>query len=133
MFNMYNMFLICTVYTYTMTFPSRLKELHSQDRKEIETMTEQLTKDQVAVEKLSKLKDSLESELEEHETMVSELTEQVAFINMGGNVSLCPVLSRCSPIFLNGTFFEAGQNGTKGYVAPPPPPINMKYPHPAYY
>ena len=32
------------------------------------------------MEHLSKLKDSLESELEEHESMVSELTEQVGFL-----------------------------------------------------
>ncbi|KAL5270670.1 hypothetical protein ACHWQZ_G001387 [Mnemiopsis leidyi] len=55
----------------------KLKELNTQDRKEIESLTAQLTKEQSTVAELTKLKDNLEEELEEHETMVGELTEQV--------------------------------------------------------
>ena len=43
-------------------------------------MTAQLTKEQSTVAELTKLKDNLEEELEEHETMVGELTEQVCYL-----------------------------------------------------
>ena len=45
-------------------FSARLKELNTQDRKEIESLTTQLTKEQSSVSELTKLKDSLEEELE---------------------------------------------------------------------
>ena len=61
-------------------FSTRLKELNTQDRKEIESLTTQLTKEQSSVSELTKLKDSLEEELEEHENMVGELTEQVSYL-----------------------------------------------------
>ena len=55
----------------------RLKELNVRDTKKIEALTAQLTKEQGTVADLNKLKNDLESELEEHENMVGELTEQV--------------------------------------------------------
>ncbi|XP_063689009.1 dynactin subunit 1-like isoform X4 [Bolinopsis microptera] len=55
----------------------KLKELNTQDRKEIESLSSKLTKEESQVTELTKLKDNLEEELEEHEIMVGELTEQV--------------------------------------------------------
>ena len=54
-----------------------MKEVNVRDTKKIEALTAQLTKEQGTVAELNKLKIDLESELEEHETMVGELTEQV--------------------------------------------------------
>ena len=57
--------------------------MNTQDRREIETLTTTVTKEGAAVAELNKLKDSLEGELEEHETMVDELTEQVGVYCVG--------------------------------------------------